>query len=90
MPAAARLPIVLRGDTCRMKVEVGSTDTLEADDAGDADGAVRNWRYEQFVRLGFERSAAMFLAWSDHVDLGRARELARSGCRLDTLIRIVV
>jgi hypothetical protein len=51
--------------------------------------AILLWRAEQFRRLGFAESDAWLLAESE-ADLGVARRLHRSGCGLETALRILV
>jgi len=51
--------------------------------------AILLWRAEQFRRLGFAESDAWLLAESE-ADLGVARRLHRSGCSLETALRILV
>jgi hypothetical protein len=49
---------------------------------------VRQWRREQFYRLGFTSSDARTLADSE-ADLTATRELIASGCELAVAYRIV-
>lgn len=51
--------------------------------------AVRQWRREQFGRLGFTLTDALLLAESD-ADLGQARRLNRAGCPVDVAFRILI
>ena len=56
---------------------------------GDLETAVRLWRFEQFVRLGFTTELSTALAES-RVDLSQVRRLIQSGCPPDTASRIVL
>jgi hypothetical protein len=47
------------------------------------------WRFEQFVRLGFDDENACLLAESD-ADLNRARSLAAVGCPRPVALQILV
>ncbi|MFN2471158.1 MAG: hypothetical protein ABR583_09260 [Gaiellaceae bacterium] len=51
--------------------------------------AVRTWRFEQFVRLGFNPAASSTLAES-RVDLSQVRKLIASGCPPETASRILL
>jgi hypothetical protein len=51
--------------------------------------AVRTWRFEQFVRLGFTSELSTALAES-RVDLSQVRRLILSGCPPETASRIVL
>jgi hypothetical protein len=55
----------------------------------DLESAVRTWRFEQFVRLGFTTELSTMLAES-RVDLSQVRRLIRSGCPPETASRIVL
>lgn len=50
--------------------------------------AVRFWRFEEFVRLGFDHGAAFILMYAE-ADLGVARRLVRDGCPLGTALAIL-
>ena len=50
--------------------------------------AVRSWRFAEFVRLGFDNSAA-FALMQTGADLGVARRLVRDGCPLGTALAIL-
>lgn len=50
--------------------------------------AVRFWRFEEFVRLGFDNGAAFILMYAE-ADLGVARRLVRDGCPLGTALAIL-
>lgn len=50
--------------------------------------AVRSWRFEAFVRLGFDNGAAFTLTHAG-ADLGVARRLVRDGCPLGTALAIL-
>lgn len=51
--------------------------------------AVRTWRFEQFVRLGFSDDISTLLAES-RVDLSQVRKLIASGCPPETASRILL
>ena len=51
--------------------------------------AVRSWRFEQFVRLGFTNELSAALAAS-RCDLSQVRKLIQSGCPPETASRIVL
>ena len=55
----------------------------------DLETAVRTWRFEQFIRLGFTRELSAALAES-RVDLSQVRRLIQSGCPPETASRIVL
>jgi hypothetical protein len=55
----------------------------------DLETAVRTWRFEQFVRLGFDTELSSTLAAS-RVDLSQVRRLIQSGCPPETASRIVL
>jgi hypothetical protein len=55
----------------------------------DLETAVRTWRFEQFVRLGFTTELSSTLAQS-RVDLSQVRRLIQSGCPPETASRIVL
>ena len=55
----------------------------------DLETAVRTWRFEQFVRLGFTTDLSSALAQS-RVDLSQVRRLIQSGCPPETASRIVL
>ena len=55
----------------------------------DLETAVRTWRFEQFVRLGFTTELSSTLAQS-RVDLSQVRRLIKSGCPPETASRIVL
>ena len=52
--------------------------------------SVREWRRDQFRRLGFGDAESDLLAECGDVDLGRVRSLAAAGCERATLLRIVL
>lgn len=49
---------------------------------------VRSWRFEEFVRLGFDARAAFVLVMAE-ADLGLARRLVRDRCPLGTALAIL-
>jgi hypothetical protein len=51
---------------------------------------VRDWRWEQFVALGFGQAESDLLADCADVDLGRVRTLVGAGCDHRTALRIVL
>ncbi len=53
------------------------------------EGRVHAWRLEQFRVLGFGDEMASLLAISP-AELNSARELARAGCPLDLVARILL
>jgi hypothetical protein len=55
----------------------------------DLETVVRSWRFEQFVRLGFNTELSSTLAAS-RVDLSQVRRLIQSGCPPETASRIVL
>jgi hypothetical protein len=55
----------------------------------DLETAVRTWRFEQFIRLGFTTELSSTLAQS-RVDLSQVRRLIQSGCPPETASRIVL
>jgi hypothetical protein len=55
----------------------------------DLETAVRSWRFEQFIRLGFTTELSSTLAQS-RVDLSQVRRLIQSGCPPETASRIVL
>lgn len=55
----------------------------------DLERVVRSWRFEQFVRLGFDTELSNTLATS-RVDLSQVRRLIQSGCPPETASRIVL
>ncbi len=55
----------------------------------ELDAAVRTWRFEQFVRLGFSPEVSTSLA-DARVDLSQVRRLIESGCSPDTASRILL
>ena len=55
----------------------------------DLESAVRTWRFEQFIRLGFTTELSSTLAQS-RVDLSQVRRLIQSGCPPETASRIVL
>ena len=55
----------------------------------ELDTAVRTWRFEQFVRLGFSREVSTSLADS-RVDLSQVRKLIASGCPPEMDSRILL
>jgi hypothetical protein len=55
----------------------------------DLETVVRSWRFEQFVRLGFDTELSSTLAAS-RVDLSQVRRLIQSGCPPETASRIVL
>jgi hypothetical protein len=73
-----------------MDVETGRAASAGADALGEEEAAVRQWRLEQFLQLGFGEFQATLLAYSEYVDLGQVRKLVRGGCGLETLLRIVI
>ena len=63
---------------------------VEADqEREDLEAAVRSWRFEQFIRLGFTTELSTALAES-RVDLSQVRRLIQSGCPPETASRIVL
>ena len=63
---------------------------VEADrEREDLEAAVRSWRFEQFLRLGFTTELSTALAES-RVDLSQVRRLIQSGCPPETASRIVL
>jgi hypothetical protein len=71
----------------------GSGATLSADDAeaASSEGArVYDWRYDQLLGLGFGDIEADLMASWPEVDLGRVRDLIRTGCPMELVVRIVV
>ncbi len=55
----------------------------------ELESAVRTWRFQQFVRLGFSREESNTLA-SSRVDLSQVRKLIASGCPPETASRILL
>ena len=55
---------------------------------GAQDEAVRSWRFDQFVRLGFDNVTAFALMLGE-ADLGLARRLVREGCPLRVALAIL-
>ena len=55
----------------------------------ELDVAVRTWRFEQFVRLGFSPEISSSLADS-RIDLSQVRKLIASGCPPDMASRILL
>jgi hypothetical protein len=51
---------------------------------------VRAWRLEELQRAGYERKMARTLAERSDVDLHLATALLRSGCPIDTALRILI
>ena len=51
----------------------------DSDEREDLETAVRTWRFEQFIRLGFTTELSSTLAQS-RVDLSQVRRLIQSGC----------
>jgi hypothetical protein len=51
---------------------------------------VRDWRWEQFVALGFGHAESDLLADCADVDLGRVRTIVGAGCDHRTALRIVL
>ena len=71
-----------------MATETEHTETVEELSADER--SVRDWRREQFLRLGFGEAESDLLAECGDVDLGRVRSLAAAGCDCATLLRIVL
>lgn len=51
---------------------------------------VRAWRLEELQRAGYEKKMARSLAECSYVDLHLATALLRSGCPVDTALRILI
>ena len=69
----------------------GSGGALSAGEAEpDEDARVYDWRYDQLLGLGFGDIEADLMASWPEVDLGRVRELIRTGCPTELVVRIVV
>ena len=50
--------------------------------------SVRSWRFEEFLRLGFDNGSAFVLTQVE-ADLGLARRLVRDDCPLGTALAIL-
>jgi hypothetical protein len=61
---------------------------LAAADDLERDKVVR-WRLEQLAAAGYDSRSALILAMDSSVDLHQAVALLRSGCPLDTALRIL-
>jgi hypothetical protein len=51
---------------------------------------VMNWRFEQFMEIGFSAQHAALLALRNDVDLGRARRMVAHGCPAALALRILL
>lgn len=56
---------------------------------GDEVAAVRLWRFDQFVGLGFSEIEAAVLAFSGDVDLELVRRMRSGGCPCELVLQIV-
>lgn len=61
----------------------------QADLALTEEELVSQWRFDQFLTLGFDVEYASVLAESD-ADLSRARSLVAVGCPLTAVVQILV
>ena len=51
---------------------------------------ILDWRFEQLLRVGYERRQARVLSQRFEVDLHRAVDLVRRGCPHDVALRILL
>lgn len=75
-----------------MNAETADT-TIEALDTRmewTEDERVVAWRIESLLRVGYDDSAAIYLAESREVDLHLACRLVETGCPVDTALRILL
>ena len=61
----------------------------DADGESDEEQAIRRWRFDQFVHLGFDYVTSAMLA-DARVDLNEVRKLIALGCPCETASRIVL
>jgi hypothetical protein len=65
--------------------------TIEADPgARSAEDPVRRWRRQELERAGYPKTYAALLSNLEEIDLHVAVELVRSGCPLETALRILL
>ena len=75
--------------------EQGSEQTVaqvveqELAEESDEEQSIRRWRFDQFVRLGYDYVMAALLADS-RADLNQVRTMIGVGCPLETASRIVL
>ena len=72
------------------KVNDNPAAELEFDVREEEAERVRAWRLEELQRAGFERKMARTLAERADVDLHLATALLKSGCPVDTALRILI
>jgi hypothetical protein len=72
------------------KVNSNPAVEIEFDVREDEAERVRAWRLEELQRAGYERKMARSLAERSYVDLHLATALLRSGCPVDTALRILI
>jgi hypothetical protein len=65
--------------------------TIDADPgARSAEDPVRRWRREELERAGYPKTYAALLGNLEGIDLHVAVELVRTGCPLETALRILL
>ena len=72
------------------KVNDNPAAELEFDVREEEAERVRAWRLEELQRAGYERKMARTLAERADVDLHLATALLRSGCPVNTALRILI
>ena len=72
------------------KVNENPAAEIEFDVRKEEAERVRTWRLEELQRAGYERKMARTLAERADVDLHLATALLRSGCPVDTALRILI
>ena len=68
--------------------QLETTEHEETPTLSPEEEAVRCWRFEEFLRLGFDTGASFVLMHAG-ADLGLARRLVRNGCPLGTALAIL-
>lgn len=62
---------------------------FEVLDEIQAEGVLR-WRFDELTRAGYEAEAALLVASHVDVDLHLAVDIVRSGCPVETALRILL
>ena len=51
---------------------------------------ILDWRFEQLMRVGYDRDQALVVSWRLEVDLHQAIDLIRSGCSCELALLILL
>ena len=67
-----------------------SVNTADVEQREAAEEEILDWRFEQLLRVGYERRQARVLSRSLEVDLHQAVDLVRRGCPHELALSILI